>query len=162
MVRSLLAGLAALALWLAATPAEAASPKTVMKFVLKEREVVKAETEYEAVTNAMMMYTQCPKQYPLDDAKKAYMDELFIRRWKEFREAFTTAHYRVTQKLPSDEMYSMVNAYIKDEQTKTAVNTGKAIQANRIGCKQLFLKQLDTYIEQVRKQDTTPAPATQE
>lgn len=109
--------------------------------------VQKARKAYVSAVNAAMLYSLCPTEYHVDDAKKARFNAELQKEDRALRAAYTAAHQNLTLKLPGEAVLKAIGETIAKLQHDEAVKTGTLIKNHPKGCQQAAMKQVDKYYE---------------
>lgn len=114
-----------------------------MYHMTQDRDVGKARKLYRNSVQTAMLYSQCAADYKVDDAKRTKMDRTLYKDELNLRKAFTTAHQKLTYKLPSNAVLQAVEKYIVDYRNNEAIQLGTLIKSRKAGCRQTALERLD-------------------
>lgn len=127
--------------------AQQPSVETLMYHMNGDRGVKKARKAYIPAVHAAMLYSQCPEEYRVDDAKKARFNAELAEEDHNLRTAFSAAHQTLTGKLPSDAVNKAITETIATLQHDEALKIGTLINNHKKGCSQSAMKQVDNYYE---------------
>lgn len=124
------------------------SVETLMYHMNDNRGVNKARKAYVPAVHAAMLYTQCPEEYRVDEAKHDRFNAELAKEDRNLRAAYSAAHQSLTGKLPGDAVLKAVDDTIATLQHDEALKIGTLIQTNSKGCKQSLMRQIDKFYEE--------------
>ncbi len=135
---------------LAQEPTSQPSVETLMYHMTSDKDVAKARRLYRSSVDTAMLYSQCPTEYKVDDAKRQHMDRVLYEDELKLRQALTAAHQLLTFKLPGQGVLAAVDKYIADFRNNEAIELGTLINSRKGGCNQATLERLDKAYEERR------------
>lgn len=124
------------------------SVETLMHHMNKDHGVAKARKAYIPAVHAAMLYSQCPKEYNVNEDKHARFNAELAKQDKSLRLAYSAAHQLLTGKLPGDAVNTAISNTIAELQKKEALEIGELIQSHPRGCTQSAMQRLDKFYEE--------------